>query len=202
MHKEILSDNQKKLLPLVKQFQADFYLVGGTAIALHLGHRRSFDFDLFSTKPFDNRRIRTQIKKFAPITKTLIESQGEMTLLVDETRFTYFEFRYPIPHPVKYNNTITLPELKSLAAMKAFALGFRPKWKDYLDLYYLFKQFTLAEIVQTAESIFGEEFNHKLFREQLAYHNDISYSDEAILMPGFEVSKEQVLQSLIDISLL
>jgi hypothetical protein len=201
MHNEILSNNQKKLLPLVKQFQADFYLVGGTAIALHLGHRRSFDFDLFSPHPFNTQAIRTQIKKTAPITKTFIESQGEMTLLVNETRFTVFEFRYPIDHPVKFNETITLPELKTLAAMKAFALGFRPKWKDYLDLYFLLKQFSLTEIVKTAESIFGGEFNHKLFREQLAYHKDISYSDEAIMMPGFEVSKEQVLQSLIDISL-
>ena len=47
MHKEILSENQIELLTLVKQFKRDFYLVGGTAIALHIGHRRSIDFDLF-----------------------------------------------------------------------------------------------------------------------------------------------------------
>jgi hypothetical protein len=48
MHLEILTDKQKELLPLISQFKRNFYLVGGTAIALHLGHRESIDFDLFS----------------------------------------------------------------------------------------------------------------------------------------------------------
>jgi len=56
MHKEILSPAQAKLLPLVKKFNKDFYLTGGTAIALHLGHRRSIDFDLFSGKEFRKAR--------------------------------------------------------------------------------------------------------------------------------------------------
>lgn len=201
MHKAILSDNQIKLLPLVQKFKSEFYLVGGTAIALHLGHRRSFDFDLFSPKPFDNRSIRATIKKFAPINRTFIESQGEMTLLVDQTRFTFFEFHHSIDHPENFNDVITLPKLITLAAMKAYALGFRPKWKDYLDLYFIFKQFTLAEVVKAAEINFGGEFNHKLFREQLAYHDDINYTDEAIMMPGFEVNRQEVLKTLIDISL-
>ena len=47
MHKEILSGNQMALLPFVQKFIKEYYLVGGTAIALHIGHRRSIDFDLF-----------------------------------------------------------------------------------------------------------------------------------------------------------
>ena len=50
MHEKILTEDQKNLLPLVAEFSSDFGLVGGTAIALHLGHRRSIDFDLFSKK--------------------------------------------------------------------------------------------------------------------------------------------------------
>ena len=46
----ILSQGQKDLLPIIKQFQTDYYLVGGTAIALLLGHRESIDFDLFTYK--------------------------------------------------------------------------------------------------------------------------------------------------------
>ena len=47
MHPDILSKEQKELLPLIRQFKREFYLVGGTAIALQVGHRRSIDFDLF-----------------------------------------------------------------------------------------------------------------------------------------------------------
>ncbi len=46
MHKEILTKEQTALLPIVKAFNKDFRLVGGTAIAWHAGHRRSIDFDL------------------------------------------------------------------------------------------------------------------------------------------------------------
>lgn len=47
MHEEILNAAQQSLLPLMSQFRREYYLVGGTAIALHIGHRRSVDFDMF-----------------------------------------------------------------------------------------------------------------------------------------------------------
>ena len=59
MHNEILSVTQLELLPLVKQFKREFFLVGGTAIALYIGHRQSIDFDLFkfSSLPLNNNEI-------------------------------------------------------------------------------------------------------------------------------------------------
>ena len=58
MNQEILTDSQRKLLPLLSTFSKDFGLVGGTAIALQIGHRQSIAFDLFSTKKFSNGKIR------------------------------------------------------------------------------------------------------------------------------------------------
>jgi len=58
MHKEVLTKAQLEFLPLLKKFSANFYLAGGTAIALHLGHRHSLDFDLFSGKEFSNLRVK------------------------------------------------------------------------------------------------------------------------------------------------
>jgi hypothetical protein len=49
MHTEILNKQQVELLPYLKKFQKTFHLVGGTAIALHIGHRRSIDFDLLTS---------------------------------------------------------------------------------------------------------------------------------------------------------
>ena len=58
MHKEILTGDQSKLLPLVKIFSKDFGLVGGTAIGLYLGHRESIDFDLFTFNKFSNYSVK------------------------------------------------------------------------------------------------------------------------------------------------
>lgn len=57
MHKKILSKNQTELLPLVTKFKREFYLVGGTAIALHIGHRQSIDFDLFKEKSINKKKL-------------------------------------------------------------------------------------------------------------------------------------------------
>ena len=56
MHKEILNSNQLELLPVMEQFKREFYLVGGTAIALHIGHRRSIDFDLFKMSSLNHKK--------------------------------------------------------------------------------------------------------------------------------------------------
>ncbi len=56
MHSEILNDRQRELLPLMAQFRREYYLVGGTAIALYLGHRRSIDFDLFKPGAINHKR--------------------------------------------------------------------------------------------------------------------------------------------------
>ena len=54
MHREILTKEQVDLLPLINKFSEDFGLVGGTAIALHIGHRESIDLDLFTLNDFDS----------------------------------------------------------------------------------------------------------------------------------------------------
>jgi len=71
--------------------------------------------------------------------------------------------------------------------------------KDYIDLFFLLRgRFSLPEISDRAETVFGEEFSAKLFRSQLSYHKDIDYSEEVDYMPGFAVDAETVKAFLID----
>lgn len=62
MHLEILSKEQIELLPILSQFKREYYLVGGTAIALHIGHRESIDFDLFKEKDIRKKDEFTKLK--------------------------------------------------------------------------------------------------------------------------------------------
>ena len=63
--------------------------------------------------------------------------------------------------------------------MKAYALGGRAKWKDYVDLYFILKDYySLQEISKRAKEIFQGFFNQKLFREQLSYFDDVDYSED------------------------
>ncbi len=200
MHSEILTKEQRKLLPVVKNFARDFGLVGGTAVALHLGHRRSLDFDLFSNKEFGNISIQNALKKLVKIDSVLVSRLGEYTLVIHGVKFTFFHYPFVIAYPQRFEG-IRLPDLLTLAAMKVFALGQRAKWKDYVDLYFLLTRcLSLPEIVGKAKELFGEMFGEKLIREQLAYFDDVDYSEKVEYLPGFEVSDQIVRDELVRLS--
>jgi hypothetical protein len=202
IYPEILSTKQQQLLPLIKIFSNKFYLVGGTAIALQLGHRRSIDFDLFSFDKIDQRKIRNLIVKNHKIEKVIIDSKDEYTLIVDGVKLTFLKYPFKIKTNRRFEDYISLPDLKTLATMKAYALGRRAKWKDYVDLYWIIKKHcSIVDIVKKAKTIFGSEFNEKNFREQLAYFKDIDYTEEVDWLKGFKVSDKQVKDFLTEVSL-
>lgn len=202
MHHEILSTPQHELWPLVKKFSSNFGLVGGTAIALHLGHRQSIDFDLFSNKPFDNAGLRKIIVKTNKIDRVVFDEKGQYTILANGVRFTFLEYPFNLTFHKNASAGINLPDLLTLAAMKAYALGRRAKWKDYVDMYFIIKKYKgLSAIVTRAASIFGKEFNEKVFRVQLSYFADIDFSEEVIFMPGFEIKPSTIKNALTKFSL-
>lgn len=178
MHTEILSFEQNELFPFLKRYQRSFYLVGGTAIALHLGHRRSIDFDLFTCTELRKSRIKKSLLEIPYKQVPIFEDYDQLHLFVNNVKITFFSYPYPIEHSIKIDSVISIPSLLSLAAMKAFALGRRSKWKDYVDLYFIIRDFySIDEISVEASKIFTQQFSEKLFREQLAFHKDIDYTE-------------------------
>ena len=139
MHKEILTREQLILLPLLAQFKKDWGLVGGTAVALYLGHRESIDFDMFSYKSFGNLSLQRRIEKTRQIDEIIVNKEGEFTFVIDSVKFTFFHYPFDIDYSESFENVIRLPTLLTLAAMKAFAIGQRNKWKDYVDMYFILR---------------------------------------------------------------
>lgn len=202
IHPEILTTEQLELLPLVKSFSKDFGLVGGTAIAIFVGHRRSIDFDLFTDKEFDNWKIRRKIFQFKKIDSVLRDEDGQYTVVIQKVRFTFFCYPFKISFSKNFDQVINLPDLLTLAAMKAYALGRRAKWKDYVDLYFIMKDYhDIHKVIKKTRHIFGAEFNEKLFRAQLSYFKDIDYTEKVDYLKGFEVDDEIVKKELTDFSL-
>jgi len=204
MHKEILTQDQISLLALIKKFNSfGFGLVGGTAIALYIGHRRSIDFDLFTLKDFDNAKIRDIVKKHdLKIKNVQQDEKGQFTFTANNVQFTFLEYPFKILFSKKFENITRLPDLLTLAAMKAYALGRRAKWKDYVDLYFIIKRFhSLKGITKKCKQIFKNEFNEKIFREQLGYFDDIDYSEKVVFLPNQQISDAQTKKELIKFSL-
>ena len=199
MQLEILSKQQKELLPFIGKFKRNYYLVGGTAIALHIGHRRSIDFDLFTEGEIKRSRLKQIVFELSYNKQIIFDDIDQIHFIINDVKTTFFSYPYPIKHDSMLKNIISLPTLLSLAAMKAFALGRRAKWKDYVDLYFLINDhFSIRDISKEALQIFGNLFSEKLFREQLAFHEDIDYSEPIDFMPGINVHENKVKEFLID----
>lgn len=180
MHLEILTQRQRELLDVLAHFKKEYCLAGGTAVALHIGHRRSIDYDLFTAEPVSRLAIRNFFKKSSyPIEQILYEEEGQLHIIVHAVKLTFYQYPYGIDRSQSLANGLAIPSLLTLAAMKAMALGGRAKWKDYVDLYFLLRDHvTLPEICRQATQMFADDFNEKLYREQLAYFADIDYSEE------------------------
>jgi hypothetical protein len=202
MFPEILSKEQKELLPLMQQFKREFYLVSGTAIALQAGHRRSIDFDMFKPSNINSIKIINKIDAAKKRYTIIYKANDQIHLTINNVKLTFFQYPYPIETNVDFEKTFKMPDLLTLAAMKAFALVRRSKWKDYVDLCLLLrKHFTLNQISQKANELFGQMFSTKLFRSQLAFHKDIDYSEIIEYLPGFEMGVQEIKEFLIDKSL-
>lgn len=192
MHPEILSEQQLHLLPFVKSLSKEYYLVGGTAIALHIGHRRSIDFDLFKNGPIDKERLAQRLREHGLAFQLLFANSEGFHVSVEGVKLTFFQFPFDIPAKMTFEG-IHIPDLLHLAAMKSYALGRRAKWKDYLDLYFILHDyFSLNTVSTKAESLFSNLFSPKLFRQQLCYFDDVDYTEEVTFLPGYEVSETEV----------
>ncbi len=123
MYKEILTKEQCELLSVIQKFSDAYYLVGVTAIALHIGHRRSIDFDLFTSKMLQREKIRQTLDQSnIEIQQILHEDGDQLHLMLNFVKVPFFHYSYILDISAHFEHIVAMPCLLDLAAMKAHAL--------------------------------------------------------------------------------
>lgn len=138
-------------IPIVK----NAYLAGGTALALRLGHRISVDLDFFTQLEFDEQVLASdmqQIKEFKADGTAWRTVWG----MVSKTKFSLFYYKYPLIEKTETFEGINLLNLKDIAAMKICAVGDRGTKRDFIDLFFLSKHFTLDQILEFYNQKFSD----------------------------------------------
>lgn len=136
-------------LGLLKTLQAhselkDMRLVGGTALALQIGHRASVDIDLFGN--FDGRQSFRRILSKLGHRVEGVESGEVQSLIVDDVKVDLVNYPYPwISNPV-VENGVVLAGRDDVAAMKLSAVANRGKKKDFIDIAFLLDRYSLLEL--------------------------------------------------------
>ncbi|MDP2704337.1 MAG: nucleotidyl transferase AbiEii/AbiGii toxin family protein [bacterium] len=178
-HESALTEKAKKLFPRFGKF-SKFYLVGGTSLALQIGHRVSVDFDLFSEEALPTDLVRKVRRTFpdAPI-KTMYRVQEQLNILIDGIKTTFFHYPYPLVEEAVTYKGVRMASVSEIAAMKAFAIGKRLSYKDYVDWYFLLseKHVGLEQVIEIARKKFDGDFNARLFLGQLVSIADVKKLD-------------------------
>ncbi len=175
MHEQALTKQGAILLPRFAKFDG-FYLVGGTALALQIGHRSSVDFDFFSSIELPGDLLAKIKRVFSPSLISVTYSAPEqLNVLIDGIKTTFLHYPYPVLDPFIPYSGIALASAQEIAAMKALSIGRRLSYKDYVDWYFLLKEnlVKLEEVITFCQKKFGNDFNDKLFLGQLVSMQDI-----------------------------
>lgn len=176
-HPEALAPAQKKTLAQIASLatRRGFYLGGGTALALHLGHRRSIDFDWFIQKQLGDPMLLAQHIRSRGIdfTTSKVEA-GTLHGVLSGVRFNFLEYPYNLLSPlVKLKGfDCSVASLDDLACMKLSALAQRGSKKDFVDIYALaLTHVPLPDILTLYKRKYGvEDISHVLY--SLAYFDD------------------------------
>lgn len=134
----------KKLqnLPVLKNTR----LVGGTALALRIGHRRSIDIDLFGELNVELDELNQELNK-AGVLKQIKQSPNIQIYILDNVKVDIVNYTYPWIDELLFEDGIRIAGLGDIAAMKVSAITGRGSRKDFIDFYFLLQQFSLKEIL-------------------------------------------------------
>jgi predicted nucleotidyltransferase component of viral defense system len=157
-----------------------FYLVGGTSLALQLGHRVSIDLDLFTTEPFDKSELMDLLN--AHFEDVSLESEGPSMLItnINQVKVDFVKMGYPILFPPLEIEGVRMLNIQDIAPMKLKAIAQRGSKKDFYDIYFLLDLLPLPEMLR----LFSEKFKQQeIFHviKSLAYFEDAEqYADPKV----------------------
>lgn len=193
---ETLGPERKRIFDKLKIFKNKGYLAGGTALSLQLKHRHSFDFDIFLRKEL-KRTEYLLLKKNFFIKEVILNTSEQLTVMIENNINITLVF-YPHKNLFSLIRTNSLPllSLKDIVLDKAFTIGRRGIWRDYVDIFFLLKKkyISLSNVIKLAKKKFKEEFNEKLFLGQLSYFEDLGKFKISFIAEKY--SKEEVKKYL------
>lgn len=180
IHPDVLDNKRRDLLQKLLPFTRGFVLSGGTALALQLAHRKSFDFDFFNSSEIPRTLLETLSPKLA-IEHVAVDTSDELTFFTqDAIKLTFLHYPFkPYFAQIDLGNGLFLFPVKEIALQKAYTIGRRGEYRDYFDLYTIFKHGYLQvdELMTIAKKVYGSVFDEKIFLQQLVYFGDLTNFD-------------------------
>jgi hypothetical protein len=175
------------------QILGQAYLAGGTALALHLGHRRSRDLDFFSREVPSVEQVAVRLSKAEDFSLTKLEPPHTLLGIFNQVRFALFHYDYPLLQEPESYSAIPIASLADIAAMKLTAICGRATKRDYADLYVICRHRRMEQLFDWYDQQYARLANNAYTLVQALGYFDDAEEDE---MPEMlePVSWEEIKQ--------
>lgn len=183
----VLDKKRKDLLKkLVFLKSYGFYLAGGTALALQMGHRASLDFDFYSQKNFEPLSLREKFDKRFKKVKEIHVAKDTLILDVEGIELSFFKYPYKLINPCLKLEEVDIASMEDIASMKILAISQRGIRRDFIDIYFLIQKFGLKKIIELTKEKYPM-FNIYVGLQGLTYFKD---ADEDLEEERFRLFKK------------
>lgn len=183
LHKSTVDESTLELLKQLQQkdYLKGFHLVGGTALALKMGHRKSVDLDLFSNFSFDTTQLLENLSADFPF-KLLFSAKNTLKGSIDKVQVDILAHRYPLIAPSVYIESINMLSIEDITAMKLNAITVSgQRVKDFIDIYYLLNLFNVEEMTGLYKKKYSQ-YNDANVLKSLCWFDDVDLSDWPVLL--------------------
>jgi len=185
LRKETVSESTLELLKTLMndELLKAFFLVGGTALSLQIGHRISIDLDLFTISSFDDDQMLSDLEdKY----KFQLDYQSKNTLKgeIGGVKVDLITHNYPLVKPLLNFDSVRMASPDDIAAMKLNAIsGNGTRLKDFIDIAYLSSFMTLSQMIDAYEEKYSSR-NPAMVIKALDYHKDINFNEPIEMLEG------------------
>lgn len=151
------------------QFLSSFYLSGGTGLSLQIGHRESEDLGFFSQNQFNPTLLQQEIQECGNLEASEL-ANGTLNTFLGDVKLQFLEYPYKLLKPTLDWDGIRISSVLDIACTKILTVGSRGSKKDFVDLYFLFDQFSLDELLVAIEKKYqGTDYNVLHILKSLIY---------------------------------
>ncbi len=184
MYQEVINTKTKCLFKALIKVEKikNFYLAGGTALALQLGHRKSIDLDWFSQKDLSITQLKRDLS-FLGNFKVESEDKNTLNCILDGVKLSFFVYPYRLLFPLINFNSFKLADEGDIACMKIDAISSRGTKKDFIDLYFLIQKHPLDKLLDLFDKKYkGIQYNRLHILKSLVYFEEAENEPMPIML--------------------
>jgi len=195
MHRDCFPEKGWKVLQSLKSMLKRYHavLAGGTALALHIGHRVSADLDFFTREKFRGESIISEIRKTRNPFRIISEGEGYLVAEVRDVKVSLFTYEYSFLEKPVMLEGIQVAGVLDIASMKMIAISQRGTRRDFIDLHFILQEIPFHKVAEHMVRQFGKErINPVHIGKSLVYFSDAESDPEPLYGKGKGLSLDTV----------